>query len=420
MRSTDPFEFIDRHRDTIFRVLGIIAVLLVVFLLVRHLAMRQGGWRAGWRRLRRELAITGHAFAAPVRAWLRHRRSLRVLVRGLRDPATWRDAERAVAAARDAGGRAYAALVDRDTVTVLVAGGDDAFPDDRRWWPAEDDPAGHWTVARDELPPVVPVPDQVHPVLVAVGEVGGRCAFVDLAAGPPMVSVEGDRRSAVALHQAVAAQLEVRLPEGLVVVAEGVHRDFPGSPVRAAHRAAREQRPTLGLSPVLITAELPDPVPTELSEPPALFPELRLLLLGPGRGHLRTLLTDRHGQISVLGTPLLAMGNALSRAIAAVLDRIPPVLPPAPPAGSTETPRAFIELDDEEEADEEETAGAPGATGAGWSAPTVVAPRPPAAELDDEAESEPARRPSGPAREPEAAPSGGTPAATGTTGSLPA
>ncbi|TDC63075.1 hypothetical protein [Streptomyces hainanensis] len=393
MRTTDPFEFIDRHRDTIFRVLGIIAVLLVVFLVVRFFAMRLGGWRKAWRRMCHEFAVTGHAFAAPVRAWLRYRRSLRALVRGLRAPATWRDAERAVAAAREAGGQAYGALVDGDSVTVLVAGDADGghltLPDDQRWWLAADAPDDHWSVARADLPPVVPVPDQVHPVLVAVGEIGGRCAFLDLAAGPPMVSAEGDRRSAVALHQAVAAQLDVRLPEGLVVVAEGVHRAFAGTPIRAAHRAARELRPTLGLSPVLVTAELPDPVPAELSEPPEEFPALRLLLLGEGRGHQRTLLTDRHGQISVVGTPLLTTGNALSRAIAKVLSTIPPVLPPAPPAGgAAHTVRTFAESDDEEETAAGDATGASTADADAWAPSTTVAtaPRPPRAELEEESD----------------------------------
>ncbi|MFD5318717.1 hypothetical protein [Streptomyces sp. NPDC127098] len=419
MRTTDPFEFIDRHRDTIFRVLGVIAVLLVIFLIIRYLAMRQGGWAKAWRRLRREFAVTGHAFAAPFRAWLRHRRSFRVLVRGLRATATWRDAERAVAAARAAGGRAYGALVDGDTVTVLVAGesGNVSLPDDQRWWLAGDDADDHWSVARADLPPVVPDPDQVHPVLVAVGEVGGRSAFLDLAVGPPMITVEGDRRSAVALHQAVAAQLDVRLPEGLVVVAEGVHRGFAGMPVRAAHRAAREQRPKLGLSPVLVTAELPDPVPAELSEPPEEFPALRLLLLGEGRGHLRTLLTDRHGQISVAGTPLLTTGNALSRAVAKVLSAIPPVLPPAPPAGdAAETTRTFAELD-EDEADEEATSGTSGDAD-GWAGSTAVrtAPRPPLGELEDEADDTGEHRLAEPGSEPETAPRGGAPVSTGSAG----
>ncbi|MEO3749629.1 hypothetical protein [Streptomyces sp. B6B3] len=364
MRTTDPLEFIDRHRDTIFLVLGILVAVLVAFLLLRYVAMRLGGWRAAWARVRRECALTAHAFAAPFRAWLRHRRSLRLLVRALRDPATWRDAERGLAAARQAaapaGGQPYAALVDADTVTVLLAGRHLPTPEDDA-----DDPPGHWSIDRADLPPVVPAPDQPYPVLVALGERAGRCVFLDVATGPPLLSVAGDRRSRTALHQAVAAQLDARLPAGLVLVAEGVHRQFPGPPVRAAYRTAEGIRPRHGVAPVLVTAELPDPLPPGLVAPPDGPAGPRLLLLGPGRGYQRTLLTDRHGQIVVVGTPLLAAGNALARAIARVLGALPPVLPPTPPGAA----RAFAEEEDAEETaalagedEEEETWSAPAAS----------------------------------------------------------
>ncbi len=383
MRTTDPFDFLERHRDTIFKVLGILAILLVIFLIIRAVAMRLGGWGAAWRRLCREIAITGHAFAEPVRAWLRHRRSLRALVRGLRAPTTWRDAERALAAAREAaaatGGRPFAVLMDADTATVLLAGPDVDFPEREPWWVGDDDEPDHWSVARSDLPPVVPVPDQVHPVLVAVGEVAGRCAFLDLNAGPPMVCVGGDRRSGAALHQALAAQLDVRLPEGLVVVAEGVHRAFGGQPIRAAHRAAAGLAPHAGLAPVLVCAELPDPLPPELTAPPNELPDLRLLVLGPGRGYQRTLLTDRLGQLAVVGTRLVTEVSALGRAIPRVLSAIPPVLPPAPPgAGAADLERAFAELDDEER--ERAEAEEPGLDS---GAATVVLPRPPVAEGEE-------------------------------------
>lgn len=380
MRNVDPFEFISRHQDTIFRILGILAALLAAFLLVRHLAMRLGGWRAAYRRVRREIAITFHAWAAPPRAWLRHRRSLRHLVRGLGSPETWRDSERAVAAARQAGGSPYAVLVDDVAVTVLLAGRAPEPPEDEPWWVVEDqagvgdDAPNRWTVARADLPPVVPDPERLPPVLVAVGETGGRCVLLDVATGPTTLCAEGDHRSSVALHQAVAAQLDARLPEGMVVVAEGVHPRFPGQPVRLAYREAQKLRPRHGLVPVLVAAELPDPVPPELTAPPGEQPSLRLLLLGPGRGYTRTLLSDRHGQIAVVGTPLLVAGNALGRAIARVLRAIPPVLPPAPPFSGVDPVRVFAEP--EEESEDAETVLTPQAT----------VPRPPAAEADAEDE----------------------------------
>ncbi|SFD55619.1 hypothetical protein [Streptomyces aidingensis] len=353
MRTTDPIEFLNRHREIIFRWIGILAVLLVLFLILRHFAMRLGGWRAAWRRVKRECAVSAHAFAAPAKAWLRHRRSLRVLVRGLRAPATWRDAERALAAARQAaagaGGVPYAALVDDVGVTVLLAGRRPRPPEEEPWWGDEERP-DCWSVDRDALPPVVPVPDQTPPVLVALGEDGGCCVFLDVAAGPPLLNVEGDRRAATAVHQALAAQLDVRLPDGLVVVAQGVHRAFPGLEVRAAHRRAEELPARGGLVPWLVTAELPDPLPPGIAAPAAARAAgPRILLRGPGRGFLRTVLSDREGRLAVAGTPLLVAGNALSRAIARVLSDIPPVLPPGPGSVSTagrDAARAFAEDDE--------------------------------------------------------------------------
>ncbi|MYV99156.1 hypothetical protein GT354_12850, partial [Streptomyces sp. SID3343] len=113
MRNTDPLDFFAKHRDTIFRWGGIAAIALVVFLILRFIAMRFGGWKAAWRRLCREIALTAYAFSAPVRAWLRYRRSVRVLVRGLGASTTWRDAELALVAAKFAAapGQPYAAVV---------------------------------------------------------------------------------------------------------------------------------------------------------------------------------------------------------------------------------------------------------------------------------------------------------------------
>ncbi|MFI9601966.1 hypothetical protein ACIHCX_19315 [Streptomyces sp. NPDC052043] len=323
MRNIDPFVWFRQHSDAIFRWVGIAGAVLLCFLLLRMWAMRWGGWRKAWARLCRELAITVHAFAEPVRAWLRYRSTLRLLVRRLSTPAVWRDAERALTAARVAAapGRPYAALVGTDTVTVLLAGPDNAEP---------------WTMTRAELPPVTPEAADARPLVVAIGamEHGAerRCVFLDLAVGPPVVSVTGDERASRALLQAVAAQLDMRLPDQLVVVAEGVHHKHPGLPVRDAYREARKTPPRLGLAPVLVAAGLPDPLPPELAAPPGDAPALRTLVLGPGRGYVRSLLTERYGRVAVIGTPLLARCDALGRAVARVLDKMPPVLPPAPVA----------------------------------------------------------------------------------------
>ncbi|MFF7244489.1 hypothetical protein ACFZBU_11395 [Embleya sp. NPDC008237] len=330
MRNTDPLDFIRDHREAILRWGGIAAAALVIFLIIRFIAMRLGGWKAAGRRLWREVALTAYAFTAPARAWLRYRRSLRVLAERLGASATWRDAERALVAAKFAAapGRPYAAVVGDTTVTVLFAAAD--MPPPRGLWQAVPDDPWAWTAARAELPSVTPDAEGTRPVVVALGERDLDCVFLDLVVGPPMVCVQGDPRSGPALFQAVAAQLDARLPGGQVVVADGVHRDVPGPPVRDAYRTAGAKPARLGLPAFLVTPELPDPLPPELAEPQGAAPSLRVLLGGPGRGHVRALLTDVHGRVAVPGTPLVVASNALGAALARVLPTIPPVLPPAP------------------------------------------------------------------------------------------
>lgn len=358
MRNIDPLDFFADHRETILRWGGISAAALVVFLILRFFAMRMGGWKAAARRLWREIALTAYAFGGPARAWLRYRRSVRVLVRGLGAATTWRDAERALVAAKFAATPAqpYAAIVGEDTVTVLFAAA--GMPSPRGVWRAVPDDPWAWTAVRAELPSVTPDAEGTRPVVVALGERDRECVFVDLVVGPAMVCVQGDPRSGPALFQAVAAQLDARLPTGQVVVADGVHRDVAGQPVREAYRTARGRPPRLGLPTFLVTPELPDPLPPELTEPPGDEPPLRLLLGGPGRGHIRTLLTDRHGRVALPGTPLVVVCHSLGAALARVLPTIPPVLPPvpAPVARSGVDHAAWFA---EEEAGAESTAAEP-------------------------------------------------------------
>ncbi|ASY36251.1 hypothetical protein [Streptomyces sp. CLI2509] len=320
-RNTDPFDWFRDHADAIFRWLGIIGLLVLIFVLLRWWAMRWGGWRRWAARLRREGALTVAAFTEPVRSLIRHRRALRALVTSLGDPGTWRDAELALAAAArdpEAGGRPYAALVGPETVTVLLAGLGSPEP---------------WTSARTALPLVAVRTAEERPLVVALGaqSVDGApcCVFLDLTVGPPVLSVDGDERASRALLQALAAQLDARLPDDLVTVAEGVHPGHAGPAVRTAYREARDTPRRLGLAPVLVAAELPDPLPPEMAAAPDGAPGVRTLVLGEARAYAWRLFTDRYGRVAVTGTPLLPRCDGLGRAVVRTLDNLPPVLPPA-------------------------------------------------------------------------------------------
>ncbi|MGW2840734.1 hypothetical protein ACWCWD_23430 [Streptomyces sp. NPDC001493] len=348
MNGVDPIRWISDHRDGIIRWTLVVCVAFLLFLLVRHFAMKLGGWKAAGRRAARETALTGAAFASPARAWLRYRRVLRILVRRLRSPESWRDAERALSAVRLAAAPAvpYAVLVDDRTVTVLLAGRH--VPPAPEPWVAEAevDQPPRWTVLRSELPAVVPEAGLNRPVVVAIGAEDapvGRCAFLDLATGPPTLALDGDERARAALLPTLAAQLGRRLPPGQTVVAEGVLRGYPGEPVREAYRRARETPARLGTPPFLAARELPDPLPPEMAGPPAAVPALRVLVLGSGRGYVRRLHADRYGQLALPGTPLL-LSHALPRAVSRTLKRIPPVHPPAPSADGM---RPLFEEEDE-------------------------------------------------------------------------
>ena len=376
MGTADPFKFFHDHRDVIFRCVGIAAGALAVFLLLRVVAMRFGGWRAAWRRLCREVALTTYAFVAPLLAWRRYRRSTQTLIQGLRRPDTWRYAERALVAARFAAApaRPYAAVVTQSTVTVFLAGAAATSP--QGIWRASGAQPGAWTARLEEIPAVTPDTDGARPIVVALGVADHGCVFLDMAVGPPMVCVEGEAVVRSGLFQAIAAQMDARLPGGRVIVAEGVHPGFPSEPVRAAYRCATDTPPLFGIPAFLVATELPDPLPPELTEPPTGAAAVRILLRGPGRGYVRTLLADRAGRVAVIGTPVVAACNALGTALAHVLPDIPPVLPPMPaPVSSPGVGRAEL-FDESDPVPVVVRAQVPAESGAAPTTTVVMDPEP--------------------------------------------
>ncbi|MYW02273.1 hypothetical protein GT354_29180, partial [Streptomyces sp. SID3343] len=177
------------------------------------------------RRLRRELALTAAAFAQPVTATTRFRRRRRLLVRSLRERAVWVDAERAslLAGAVSADVRPFGVLVERDVVGVLVSCGPDVPAPGEPWAVDEADPR-LWWIGRGDLGAV----EGTAPLLVAVGTDREAVVFLDLLTGPRVVAVSGERRGAGSTLQALAAQVDARLPVGAVTVADGVLPRFAG------------------------------------------------------------------------------------------------------------------------------------------------------------------------------------------------
>ncbi|MFJ1596192.1 hypothetical protein [Streptomyces sp. NPDC088261] len=321
--------------------LGLAGILVLVVTFTLWLVRRAGGPRAVWRRAAREVRLTGRAFSEPVRAQLRYRRRVRLLGRLLRDRAGWADAERAVllAARLHPGFAPYGALLGPDLVGVLVTGrtdnsavgtggsggvpalpepwvADDAEP--RLWWIARSDVAaaedpdagavGEPVRVDGVLDPAPSASPASPPLLCCVGTDGRRAVLLDLHASPATVAVLGVPRTARAVVQSLAAQLDARLPAGSVEVASGVHPRYAG---RTGAEVLAAPAGTY-----VVCAEPPrTPVPDGV----------RLLCLGVGRG--RALLLEAfHDGLEVHGAAPSLRVDALplARAVVRALPALPP------------------------------------------------------------------------------------------------
>jgi hypothetical protein len=303
------------HRTLLTDLLGTLGVAVLVALLAHRLVRRAGGWSAVRRLFRRELALTVAAAVEPVRRIAGHRRRLRMLTRLLRQPRSWLAAERALQAAGTLldGARPYAALVGADRVGVLVAGRDVPAPP-QPWSVDPDEPRLWWLSTVDvELP-------RGDAVLVALGVEGAYAVLLDLAAGPVVTAVDGSPRVATALVQAIAAQLDDRLPDGSVLVSEGVHPRHAGPPADEVLRLATVH--AADGSPAFAVCGQPPVGPVEGRS------TLRLLVRGAPRGHARLLTAERNGLLTVHGTPLRPNVTALPLAVSRAIGELPACAPP--------------------------------------------------------------------------------------------
>ncbi|MGW2958779.1 hypothetical protein ACWDGI_09845 [Streptomyces sp. NPDC001220] len=298
--------------DTITTLLGLVGVLVLVLAVTSWLVRRGGGWKALWRRLGREITLTVRAFTGPVRTELRYRRGLRLLVRLLRDPAVWSDAERATALAASVrpGVRPYGVLAGPEWMAVLVAADGDALREPPEPWAADETDPRLWWIDRGDL--TDDTEDSPVPLLVCVGHDMGHAVLLDVRSGPPALSVYGPpraARTARAVLQALAAQVDARLPEGRVAIAAGVHPRHPGATATA----------TVG-QPGIEVAVCADPLERPLPS------GVRLLSLGVARGRTRLLEIAPDSTLTAHGAPAATRVDVLplSRAVARTLSALPP------------------------------------------------------------------------------------------------
>ncbi|MDX3076793.1 hypothetical protein [Streptomyces sp. MI02-7b] len=290
---------------------GLAGAAILVVAVTHWLVRRGGGWKALLRRTRHEARLTVRAFTGPVRTEIRYRSGLRLLVRLLRDRDLWADAERAVAMAGDVDptARPYGVLAGPDLLGVLVAAGTangSPAPVPPEPWAADPADPLLWWISRGD---VGGAGGAAAPLLVCAGTDGRHAVLLDLATGPTAVSVHGAPRTARAVLQALAAQLEVRLPAGTVAVSDGVHPRHPGRPADEI-----VDQPGVGF---VVTAQAPSrPVPDDV----------RLLTLGPARGRVRLLAASPDGMLTVHGAPAVGRIDALplARAVVKALNALPP------------------------------------------------------------------------------------------------
>lgn len=290
--------------------------LLLLLAVLAHLAVRRGGgWRAARRRARREVAATAAAFAAPVRAQLRFRRDVRLILRLLGGRAGWADAERALLnAGLVPDVRPYAALLGPALVGVLVACGPGTPPQPPEPWTVDDADPRLWWIAREDVAAAATGVGRTAPLLAVLGTDGRHAVLLDLADGPAVLEFGGERGLARAVLQAVAAQLDTRLPVGAVTVADGVHPQHQG-PDPAAALVTAERAAAGGHPAFAVCAAVVDEV-----RPAA---GVRVLTLGGARGTARLLTADRDG-LRIRGSGLRVDAVALARATARILPSLPP------------------------------------------------------------------------------------------------
>ncbi|MFB9248678.1 hypothetical protein ACFFWE_10590 [Sphaerisporangium melleum] len=344
---------------------GLAGVFLLLVVFVHFVARRQGGWRALGRRLRREAAATLAAFAAPFRAQLRYRRQLRLLVRLLGRTTGWADAERAVMAAGAvrAGVRPYGVLLGTDLAGVMVACGPAAPPEPPEPWFTDERDPRLWWIDRADIPAHVnlPVPTsgagaaaragwgrganasagagvgagpvaepEAAPLLVALGVDGdgAHVVLLDVLSGPPALALDGEPRTVHALAQAIAAQVDTRLPPGAVVVADGVSPYHPGPDAARAVAMAAAAAST-GIPAFAVCAQAPaEPLPAGV----------RVIAADGVRGTARLLTAGADGRVLVHGTPVLADAVALPAALRHIVTGLPPYAPAGPPPATAVAP----------------------------------------------------------------------------------
>ncbi|MGW0706317.1 hypothetical protein ACWD4G_10180 [Streptomyces sp. NPDC002643] len=329
---------IGKPSDSVLTVIIVgVVVLILLVLLLRHLIRKRGGWRRFRRRVGRELTLTRRAFGEPLRAYRRHRRGVRALARQLSDPRggllVRRLLDAAAAALADAPGAVpHAVRLEPGWASVQIAAR--RLPDPPEPWEAPAEPGPQrWELPLDDedaLPPGrTRAGAQLRPLPVAVGMADDACVHLDLAAGPRMITVEGDGAARTRLFQALAAQLDRPGSGASVVVADGVHPQHRGQRLDTLLReletgaAEPDETDELGESGRAATTVVvcTAPTPDQARRLGALAASGAVVCLVDGwaAGHTWALRVDGRGRVIAPELELDADSGPLGRAVVAAV-----------------------------------------------------------------------------------------------------
>lgn len=315
--------------------LGYAGLVLLFIVLVNLLVRRTGGWKLLFHRIRRELSGAAHAFYDPVAAKIRYRKRVAFLAGLLRSQKTWADAEQAIGYAAALPGEAepYGVVVARERIGVLVAGSNQDGPLPLPWRRDEHDPRLWWIDASALADYPLTTEKSTAPLLVCAGidNTGRTAVLLNLLSGPATVSVYGEPRAARSVVQALAAQLDVRLPPGAVEVADGIHKGHAGMTAAEAIK-----RPDVWF--VVGAEQLDAPLPFDR----------RLVSLGVARGSSRLLEALPDGTLRLYGGAdwLQIDPLPLAKAVARSVRKLPPHDFAAPLRSGPVMPDDFADLDD--------------------------------------------------------------------------
>ncbi len=350
-------------------ILALAELLLLLWLLLRWLVRRQGGWRRAWRRLTRQVRLTRQAFSEPVREFLRFRAAVRQLTRLLASEATTAVARHALdgadTAVRRTASQAFGFAVtvrpparrDDGEVALRLAGRH--VPPPGAQWETDDDPLIWYTSAADAENLAAPDEDGAAQqsgtprVLVPLGLGDDGVVFLDLLRGPRVLSTYGDRKAIRAFVQAAAAYLDLPGGPAEVLVARGVHPRFDGPGLDSLLDSLEADPAPERTRPLALVCAAPDDEQAARLSELAAAGLLCALVIGPMSAHRWEIRVNSRGRTETPGLGIETDAAPLGPAVARIARRkrlqpkggwgrpLRPGPGPRPPAGGTE-PRRLV------------------------------------------------------------------------------